>query len=158
MAASSARGWMTPVSLLAVHDADERGVGADGGGEGGGFDDALRVAGEEGDFYGCAVGAIFCDGLGGVEDGVVLDGGGDEVERGVGRYSVVEDSEEGEVIALGAAGGEDDLGGEAVEEAGDGLAGALDGGTGVTALLMDGAGVAEVLDPEGTHGVEDLGE
>ena len=48
--------------------------------------------------------------------------------------------------------------GQAVEEAGDGLAGAIDGGAGVAALLMDGAGVAEVLDPEGTHGVEDLGE
>ena len=45
-----------------------------------------------------------------------------------------------------------------MEEAGDGLAGVLDGGAGVAALLMDGAGVAEVLDPEGTHGVEDLRE
>ena len=142
--------------VVAVHDADERGVGADGGGEGGGLDDALGVAGEECDFYGCSVNASFamdwaawrtasCSML--------------EVMRwgGVARR-VVEDSEEGEVVAFGAAGGEDDLGGEAVEEAGDGLAGAFDGGAGVAARLMDGAGVAEVLDPEGTHGVEDLRE
>ena len=70
----------------------------------------------------------------------------------------MQDAEEGEVVALGAAGGEDDLGGAAAEQRGDLLAGALDGGAGVLALLMDGAGVAELLDPEGTHGVEDLGE
>ena len=45
-----------------------------------------------------------------------------------------------------------------MEEAGDGLAGLIDGGAGVLALLMDGAGVAEVLDPEGAHGLEDFGE
>ena len=82
----------------------------------------------------------------------MLDGSGDEV------VAWVQDSEEGEVVALGASGGEDDLGGAAVEEAGDGLAGVVDGGAGVLTLLMDGAGVAELLDPEGTHGVEDLGE
>ena len=87
---------------------------------------------------------------------MVLDGGGDEV-GGFGG-SVREDAEEGEVVALGAAGGEDDLGVEAVEEAGDWVAGVLDGGAGVLALLVDGAGVAEVLHPEGTHGFEDFGE
>ncbi len=45
-----------------------------------------------------------------------------------------------------------------MEEAGDGVAGVVDGGAGVLAVLVDGAGVAEVLDPEGTHGLEDLGE
>jgi len=87
-----------------------------------------------------------------MQDGVVLDGGGDEVVAGV------EDAEEGEVVAFGAAGGEDDLGGAATEEASDGLAGVVDGGACVLALLVDGAGVAEVLEEEGTHGVEDLGE
>ena len=43
-----------------------------------------------------------------------------------------------------------------MEEAGDGLAGALYGCAGMAALLMDGAGVAEVLDPEWAHGLEDL--
>ena len=82
---------------------------------------------------------------------MVLDGGGDEVVAGG------EDSEEGEVVALGAAGGEDDLGRAAVEEAGDGLAGVVDRGSRVLGLLVDGTGVAVVLEIEGTHGLEDFG-
>jgi len=104
------------------------------------------------------MGAIFCDGLGGVEDCIVLDSRGDEVERGVGGYSVVQDSEEGEIVALGAAGGEDDLGGAAVEQASDGVAGVVDGGAGELALLVDGAGVAVVLEEEWAQGLEDLWE
>jgi hypothetical protein len=45
-----------------------------------------------------------------------------------------------------------------VEEAGDRFAGLVYGGAGVLALLMDGTGIAEVLDPEGAHGFEDFGE
>jgi len=45
-----------------------------------------------------------------------------------------------------------------VKKVGYVFAGLLDGGAGVLALLVDGAGVAEVLDPEGTHGIEDLRE
>jgi len=39
----------------------------------------------------------------------------------------------------------------------DGLAGVIDGGACVLALLVDGAGVAVVLEIEGTHGLEDFG-
>ena len=60
--------------VVREHDADEPGVGADGCLQGGGLDDALWRALEEGDIY-----FVLCEGLGGVEDGVVLDGGGDEV-------------------------------------------------------------------------------
>ena len=70
----------------------------------------------------------------------------------------LEDAEEGEVVAFGASGGEDDLGGAAVEEVGYGFAGAVDGGAGLLALLVDGTGIAEVLDPVGVHGFDDLGE
>jgi len=45
-----------------------------------------------------------------------------------------------------------------VEEAGDGGPGLFDGATGVLALLVDGAGVAEVLHPVGAHGFEDFGQ
>ena len=83
---------------------------------------------------------------------MVLDAGGDEV----GPFG--KGAEEGEVVALGAAGGEDDLGGAAVEEVGDLLAGVVDGGASELALLMDGTGVAVVLEEEGTHGFEDFGE
>jgi hypothetical protein len=68
-----------------------------------------------------------------------------------------EDAEEGEVVALGAAGGEDDLGVEAVEETGDLGAGLFDCAAGVLAVLMNGAGVTVVLHPEGAHGFEDFG-
>ncbi len=88
---------------------------------------------------------------------MVLDGGGDEVGGfAVGGFGG-EDAEEGEVVALGAAGGEDDLGVEAAEEAGDGGTGLLDGSAGLLAVLVDGAGVAVVLHPVGTHGLEYLG-
>jgi len=110
----------------------------------------LWGAGENGYFN-----LLFGEGRGGAEDGVVLDAGGDEVS---GCGGVLECAEEGEVIALGAAGGEDDLGGAAVEEVGDLIAGVVDGGAGELALLMDGAGVAVVLEEEGTHGFEDFGE
>jgi hypothetical protein len=89
----------------------------------------------------------------------VLDAGGDEV-RGFGGVlgRCFKGAEEGEVVAFCAAGGEDDLGGAAVEEAGDLVAGVVDGGAGELTLLMDGAGVAVVLEEEGTHGLEDLRE
>ncbi len=138
--------------VVRVHDADEFGVGADGADEFGRLDDALRGAGEEGD-----VDVAVLERLGGVEDGVVLDAGGDDVGALFGGGELGGDgAEEGEVVALGAAGGEDDLGGAAVEQAGDGVAGVIDGGAGVLAVLVDGAGVAEVLDPEWAHGLEDL--
>ena len=110
-------------------------------------------AGEEGD-----VDVAVLERLGGVEDGVVLDAGGDDVGALWWGRVGGDGAEEGEVVALGAAGGEDDLGGAAVEEAGDGVAGVIDGGAGVLAVLVDGAGVAEVLDPEWAHGLEDLWE
>ena len=45
-----------------------------------------------------------------------------------------------------------------MEQAGDLIAGVVDCGAGELALLVDGAGVAVVLEEEGTHGLEDLGE
>jgi hypothetical protein len=45
-----------------------------------------------------------------------------------------------------------------VEEASDMGAGLLDCSAGVLAVLVDGTGVAVVLHPVGTHGLEDLGE
>ncbi len=70
----------------------------------------------------------------------------------------LKDSEQRQVVALRATGGEDHLRRAAAEERRDRLAGVVDGGAGMLALLMDGAGVAEVLDPERAHRVEDLGE
>ena len=133
--------------VVGEHDGDEAGFGAEGAGEGFGLDDAVRVAGEEGDFD-----ALFAEGLCGMEDGVVLDGGGDEV------LARLDSAEEGEVVGFCASGGEDDLLGLRVEEAGYGGAGVVDGGAGSLAGLVDGGGVAEVLKVPGAHGLEDLGE
>src|SRR6185369_11858557 len=108
-------------------------------------DGALRGNGQEGDFD-----AARGERLGRVQDGVMLNGGGDEVVAGC------EDAEEGEIVALSAAGGEDDLGGAAVKHAGDGLTRVIDGGACVLALLMDGTGVAVVLEVERTHCLKDL--
>ena len=139
--------------VVGEHDGDELGLGTECGTEGVGIDQTVGCGREIGD-----VDAAAMQGLGGVEDGVVLDFGGDEVSWLALVDEGLEDAGEGEVVALGAAGGEDDLLGGAVEEAGDGGTGVLDGGAGALAGLVRGAGVAEGLDPEGTHGVDDLGE
>jgi len=83
-----------------------------------------------------------------MQNGVVLDGGGDEVLAG--GYG----AEEREVVALGAAGGKDDLRRVGVQQAGDGVAGAVDGGARALALLMDGAGIAKLFEKVGAHGVK----
>ena len=132
--------------VVGEHDADELGVAAKGAAKVVGIDDAVASHGKEGDLD-AAVSQPFC----GVEDGVVLDGRGDEVVAGIGE------SEEGEVIAFGASACEDDLGGAAVEQGGDGFAGVLDGGAGVLAVVVDGGGVAEVLEHVWAHRLEDLG-
>ena len=68
--------------VVGVHDGDEFGVGPEGGFEGRGFDEAFGGAGEEGDLnWAEGSDSGFVEGFGGVEDGVVLDVGGDEVGR-----------------------------------------------------------------------------
>ena len=123
--------------VVGEHYADQFRIGAQCGFERGHFDDSLRCAGQEGDFD-----ATVAEFFGGMEHGVMLDGGGDEV---IARR---EHTEQRHVVALRAAGGEDDLGGAAVQQAGDGFARAVHGGARVLAALMDGAGVAKLLRPE----------
>ena len=98
------------------------------------FDHSLRRARQKGDLD-----AALRQLLGGMQHGVVLDAAGDQVVAGR------EHAEQRHVVALGAAGGEDHLGGAAVQQPGDRLARAVHGGARVLAALMDGAGVAELL-------------
>jgi len=133
--------------VVGHHDADELCVGLEGAVNIEGIDDAGGGNGKEGDVDAAVPGLV-----GGVEDGVVLDSGGNEVVTGS------EDAEECGIIALRAAGGEDDLSGAAVEERGNLFAGALDRGAGVLAVLVDGGGVAEGVNKEGPHGLQHLGE
>ena len=65
---------------------------------------------------------------------------------------------EGEVVGLGAPGGENDLGRARPDGSGDTLAGVLDGGLGPSSGGVHGRGVAEVLPEEREHGVPHLGE
>ena len=138
--------------VVGEHDGDEFGVRLEGGFEGCGVDEAVGGGSEVGDFEAAAL-----EGFGGVEDGVVLDLGGDEVGRLFGVQERLQDAGEGQVVALSASGGEDQLLCGAVEELCDGCAGVLDGGSGALAAVMGGAGVAEGFGPEGTHRVDDLG-
>ncbi len=92
--------------VVGEHDADEAGFGADGAENVVRVDEAAGLGRDEGGFDAETGHAVGC-----LEDGRVLDGGGDEVVAGV------EEAEDGGVVALGAAGVEDHLGVMAVEEA-----------------------------------------
>ena len=87
--------------------------------------------------------------LAGVEHGVVLDGGGDDVaacgSKGVG------DAAEGGVVRLGAAAGEHHLAGAAAENAGHGVAGVGEGLLRLLTDAVDAGGVAEKLRHVGQH-------
>ena len=133
--------------VVGEHDADEACVGPDGGADGLGIDEAGGERRDAGDLD-----AASGEALGRGEDGGVLDGGGDEVVAGS------EQAKERGVVALGAAGVEDDFCGVAGEEFGEALAGLIDGAAGGLSGLMDGGGIAEVVDPVGVHGLDHLGQ
>ena len=59
--------------VVGEHYGDELGIRAQCGREGGGLDDALGVAGQEGDFDRTGGRTVLCERLGGVENSVVLD-------------------------------------------------------------------------------------
>ena len=66
--------------------------------------------------------------------------------------------EDREVVGLGAAAGEDDLGGAAAEQLGHRLARALDRRPRLLSMMVDGRRVAEVLAEVGPHGLQHLGQ
>ena len=118
--------------VVGHHDADEFRVRLERAVNVEGIDDAAGGDGQERDLDAALLRLV-----GGVQNSVVLDGGGDEV------VARAQDAEDGGVVALGAAGGEDDFGGPAVEERGNLFAGALDGGAGMLAVLVDRGSIAE---------------
>ena len=118
--------------VIGHHHADEFGVGLADAVDVAGLHDAGDGNRKKRDFDAALLGL-----LGGMEDGVVFDGGGNEmVTRAKG-------AEDGGVVALGAAGGEDDFGGAAIEQRGDLFAGMLDGGAGVLAVMVDRRGITK---------------
>ena len=64
------------------------------------------------------------------------------------------DAADGEVVGLGAAGGEDDLAGGAFEAGGDGVACIIEQAVGLLGLAVDAGGVAPTVAQDGQHGVE----
>ncbi|EKA60782.1 hypothetical protein B277_11110 [Janibacter hoylei PVAS-1] len=85
-----------------------------------------------------------------VEDGVVLDTADDDARaKGVRRTCRTERAGDGEVVRLGASGGEDDLARTGAEGRGDALTRLLDDPAGVAAGPVEAGGVAgerELLD------------
>ena len=111
----SASGSMVPTSLFACMMETRIGVGSDGLPHFVRVDEAAAVDGHAGDLV-----AALLEVLAGLEHGVVLDGGGDEVPAllalRIGR------TEDGPVVRLGPAAGEVDLLGLGAQAGGDGLA------------------------------------
>lgn len=112
--------------VVGPHDGgqgDIVGVAGDGLAQGVGVDPAVRVDREVLD--GGAL--VLTEPVHGVEHGVVLDGAGEDA--GAGRVGVAAgpvQALDGEVVGLGAAGGENDLAGAGTERLGERLAGLLD--------------------------------
>ena len=91
--------------------------------------------------------------LGGVEQGMVLDGGGDDVAGGFPLEGhELHHALEGPVVRLGAAGGEEDLLGLCADAGGDIGPGPLQIGLGLLAEAVEAGGVAVLLGKIGGHG------
>ena len=134
--------------VVGVHDGHQAGVGPDGvrhllGGDGAGGAHRQQLH----------LKALLLQLFQGVENGVVLEGGGDDVlfalaltDAGGGDQSLV--------VGLAAAGGEGDLPGRAAQAGGHGLPGALQGLGGLLAQPVKAGGVAVVGLHVGQHGVD----
>ena len=139
--------------VVGQHHADELRVGPQSGFDLRRVHDTSTIGLDVGNFDAAAF-----ERLSGEEYGVVLDLRRDEVGGLVLVEQDLKNAGEREVVALGSAGGEDDLPGTAVEQRGDSGARVLDGGACALAGLMRGAWIAVALEPERSHRLEDLGQ
>ncbi len=90
--------------------------------------------------------------LAGVQHGMVLDRRGDDV------IARLHHPQQRQVVAFGAAAGEDDLRRTAVQQIGNLLAGALDRCPRLLPLLVNRRGVAKLLEEVRTHRLKHLGQ
>ncbi len=124
--------------VVGGHDGDEDGLVVHGALQVFKIDEAVCLDGQVGDAE-----AIFLKALAGVEDGLVLGDLGDDVIAALAVH--LGDALDGEVVALGGAGGEDDLLGGGADEFGDLLAGDVDGLLGFPAEgVVAAGGIAEL--------------
>ena len=134
--------------VVDVHDRDERGLVGDRRRDIGGIDQPVAIHRQVGD----AVALVF-ELLAGAQHRVMLDGAGDDVLATPPWR--IRDALDRQIISLGAAAGEDDLGGAAVQQPRDGLVGGVKRGEGFASQAIDAAGVAEELTEIWLHALED---
>lgn len=140
-----------------VGDADEGGAVVAGAGDGLGVDDAVLVGLDDGE------GDDVVDGVAveGAEDGVVFEGGGDDVDGELAPVALggADDAVDREVERVGAPVGEDDARcGGCVDELGEGAPGLLDGvGGAAREFVPASSGVARGVCEEVGHGACDVG-
>ena len=139
--------------IVGRHDGDEERPGVfDGAAEIVEADAAFGIDREDGD-----AAALLRQPCTGIEDGFVLGGLGDDVDGTprIGSASGFNSALDGEVVALGGAGGEDDFFGRSAEEAGDLSASGFDGLFGGPAKGVAAAGgVAVDVGQERQHGLK----
>ena len=147
--------------VIGVHDGNQNGFGANGAANIFRVNDAVLACGEIGDGD-----AALLEMLARAVNRFVLDAGGDDMRRlsgsrrstgsGIGRREGVGNrAEDGVVVRLSAAGGEDNLLGLGAEQGSDLPASGLDRGACTLAGSVNGRGVGKVRGETGKHGVED---
>ena len=132
--------------VVGEHDADQRGVRPEGGLQLGGADKAVLVHVQESDLE-----ALGLQGAQGVQDGVMLEFGGNKMLFALARPGPRR-AAQGLVVGLAAAGGEDQLARLGVQAAGDLGAGLAEGFFGLLAEGIQAGGVAPGRFHGGHHG------
>ena len=132
--------------VVGVHDADDSVAVAESRGHIVGIDDAIAVYGYRGDVV-----TIFFELLGGVNDGVVLDLGDDDV---AGFFERRGDPFDRHIVGFSAAAGENDFAGAAVQNGCDAGPCLVDGVAGFSGDRVETRGVAERLVEVRQHRLE----
>ncbi len=135
--------------VVGVHDRDERRLVGHRRLEGLRRDDPARVDGEQGRRP-----APASQRLEGGEDGLVLDGAGDEVPAS-GDLECLGDAAKREVVGLRAATREDDLGDLCLQEVGDRRACLVQDSLGPLTKMVNARRIAELVAEHTRHGLQD---
>ena len=139
--------------VVSVHDGDEHGFLANRAVQILEIDQAVLVHVKISNIH-----ALLFQSLASVKNGFVLDKRGDHVGTAAwGHSGGADDSEDGVVVGLGAAAGEENLSRSGANQRGNLFAGGFDGSARPLAEGMDGRGIAKLRREIGKHGVEHFG-